>query len=259
MKTLTKTLLAAAALATAVGGYAVAQGMPGMGGMGGMGGMQGMPGMSGMGGMNGPMMNGPMGGPMHAGKMMGRHGDPAAMVENVFAFLDTNKDGVITLDEAMAKVDARFDEIDANHDGVIDRAEAASWVGRHAPAPMVDRFMAMHDLDGDGKITKAEWEKPFKKRFALYDRNDDGKITKEEALLAMPHKGFGHHRHGGHDGDGHWSRWSQWGTPGQGAWGASGQWGMNGPGMMGFGYGMSWNSDAGQPQGAPQGQEAPKK
>ncbi len=241
MKTLTKTLLAAAALATVAGGYAIAQGMPGPG----MGGMGGMNGMAGMGAMPGPMMNGQMPGPM-GGKMMGRPGDPAAMIDRIFEYLDADKNGVVTLEEAIAKVDARFDEIDANKDGAIDRAEATNWIGRRAPAQMVDHFMGVHDLDGDGKVTKAEWEKPFKKRFALYDRNDDGKITKEEAALAMPPMGFGHHRHGGHGH--HWGRWG--GNAGDGQWG---QWGMmSGPGMMG--YGMTW----GMQQPGPQGQMPPR-
>ena len=186
MKTLTKSLLAAAALATVAGGYALAQQGPGPGGcpMGGPGAMMGA----------GPGMMGGWGGPMHG--MKGAKFDRTAMVDRIFEALDTNKDGVITLDEVIAKADARFDEIDANHDGVIDRTEAATWIGRRAPAKAVDAFMAHHDLDGDGKITKAEWEKPIKKRFALYDRNDDGKITKEEALLDLPPAGMGRHGHG---------------------------------------------------------------
>jgi Ca2+-binding EF-hand superfamily protein len=184
MKTLTKTLLGAGALALVAGGYAFAEG-PMRGNCGPMMGQDGA-------------MMGPMGGPM-----MGRHGDRGAMLEKMFERFDTNKDGVVTLDEVVAFADAQFDKIDTNHDGVLDKTEIESWIGRRAPAEAVAHFIAVHDLDGDGKITKAEWEKPMKKRFALYDRNDDGKITKEEAALAMP---MGP-RKGGH------------------------HWGMNGPGM----------------------------
>lgn len=211
MKTLTKSLLAAAALATVAGGYALAQGA----------GPADCP-MGGPGRHMGAHMMGEWGGPMQM--MKGGKFDRTAMLDRMFERYDTNKDGVVTLEEFIAKADAQFDKIDANHDGVIDKAEIETWIGRRAPSDAVQRFIAMHDLDGDGKITKAEWEKPFKKRFALYDRNDDGKITKEEAALAMPAGGRGHGHHG---------------------------WGMSGPGM-------GWQTGAPEAAPAP-APEAPKK
>jgi len=42
------------------------------------------------------------------------------------ARLDTNKDGTITRDEAIAAATARFDKLDANHDGKIDQTEIAA-------------------------------------------------------------------------------------------------------------------------------------
>lgn len=47
------------------------------------------------------------------------HGDRLAR-------LDTNKDGVITRDEAIAAATTRFDKLDANHDGKIDQTEIAA-------------------------------------------------------------------------------------------------------------------------------------
>jgi hypothetical protein len=47
------------------------------------------------------------------------HGDRLAR-------LDTNKDGIITRDEAIAAATAHFDKFDANHDGKIDQSEIAA-------------------------------------------------------------------------------------------------------------------------------------
>ncbi|MCE1235120.1 MAG: EF-hand domain-containing protein [Hyphomicrobiales bacterium] len=233
MKTLSKILIGASLLAVTAGGVAWARGP-----------------MQGCGAWGGPMMGGPMGGPMAGPMMGGPMGGPMkdAMIEKIFAALDANKDGVVTLDEAMKLVDERFDKIDANHDGVIDKAEVETWIGRRAPETMVKAFLDRHDLDGDGKITKAEFEKPFKKRFALYDRNDDGKVTMEEAKLAGPMggMGMGFHgpRHGGHRG---------WGMMGPGA-----GWNMDGFGPMAGPMGGQMGPMSGQPPVAPP-QAAPAK
>ena len=56
------------------------------------------------------------------------------------------------------------------------------------------------DTDQDGKISRAEFDKPMKKRFALLDLNDDGKVTKDEFALAHPDKSLHGHRHGRHHG-----------------------------------------------------------
>ena len=57
---------------------------------------------------------------------------------------DTNHDGIITKDEAIAAADRRFDQIDANHDGKItpdemmayrDQMMARRGGGDNAPPP----------------------------------------------------------------------------------------------------------------------------
>lgn len=204
MKTLTKILIGAGAFATLAGGAAWARGPMGCPGMG------------------------PMGGP-------GPTAMHETMLNGAFERLDADKDGAITLTEAMAKVDGEFDKIDANHDGVADKAEIESWIGRRAPAEAVTRFLARHDIDGDGKVTKAEFEKPAKKLFALFDRNDDGKVTKDEAANAMPPMmgpGFGPHHGWGKGGPGMGWHTNGWGGPGMG-------WQTNG-----------WSGPAGAPDAA---------
>lgn len=172
-----------------------------------------------------------------------------AKMERMFDRLDTDKDGVVTIQEALALPDLKFDDADTNKDGFVDRTEIDAAIRKM----MVDRVIARFDVDGDGKVSKEEAEKPFKKRFAIFDRNDDGKVTKDELRLAGPGfgpgdgfgpgpGGWGHHG-GGHHGWGGpgWGPGPAWG-PGPGAgpgpWGAApGGWGHGGWGHGGWGYG----------------------
>jgi Ca2+-binding EF-hand superfamily protein len=100
-------------------------------------------------------------------------------VQERFAKLDSNHDGVITRDEAQAAAqmmharmeqrmekrgDSFFDRLDANHDGVVTKAEAdaafnspPATAGGH-PAPTWERFAARFDTNHDGAISRAEFE-----------------------------------------------------------------------------------------------------
>ena len=104
-------------------------------------------------------------------------------IEQVFEMLDADRDGIVTLAEALKGVGQHFDVVDQNKDGSLDKAEFESWFGRANP-DAARFFQSLYDLDGDGKVTRAEFENPVKKRFALFDRNDDGKVTPEELRYA---------------------------------------------------------------------------
>ena len=153
-------LIAIAMASTAIGGAAIAQtGAPPAGQM--------------------PM-------PPHGG-MRGMGGMMAA---------DTNHDGVITKDEAIAASDRRFDEIDANHDGKItsdemmayrDRMMARRGGGDNAsppPPPGGAKHMPgmgrRADPNGDGVITRDEYRARAIERFDRMDANHDGKIDRTE-------------------------------------------------------------------------------
>lgn len=187
MRTWAKVVIGAALAATTVGGIAYAQGHLGHFGPGGPG-----------------MMRGPN-------------------LERMFDRLDADKDGVVTIQEALALPDLKFDEADTNKDGFVDRAEIDAAIRKM----MVDRVIARFDTDGDGKVSKEEAEKPFKKRFAIFDRNDDGKVTKDELRLAGP--GFGPGAGFG---------------PGEGFGPSPGGWGPHGGGHHGWG-GPGWGPGAG--------------
>lgn len=126
-------------------------------------------------------------------KWQARHG---RMIDRLFAKYDPQHTGVITVDAFLKDADARFDKIDTKHQGFIDKDELAAYVGT-ARAAVADRIMKRLDSNNDGKISKEEFEKPLRKRFALLDLNDDGKVTREEADLAGPASMImPHHRHG---------------------------------------------------------------
>ena len=115
-----------------------------------------------------------------------RHHDRATRIEHRFKKMDADKDGVVTLAEALAFADARIEKMDGNHDGVVDRAELTAHFGKHEKA--LHRAMAgldKHHLDG---VTKEIVEARMKKRFARFDLNGDGSVTHDELESALAKK-----------------------------------------------------------------------
>lgn len=51
---------------------------------------------------------------------------------------------------------------------------------QEARPSMSDAFMQQLDTDKDGKVTKAEFLKPYEAQFAHIDKNQDGSIDKAE-------------------------------------------------------------------------------
>lgn len=65
-----------------------------------------------------------------AGVLKGRKDVALATPEDgaqVFALLDTDKDGALTRPELEALVEKRFRMLDSNHDGFLDDAERKAW------------------------------------------------------------------------------------------------------------------------------------
>lgn len=132
--------------------------------------------------------------------MQGKHGGHGGMMR----MADTDKDGAISRDEAVAAITKHFAMVDANGDGKITREEmqatrakrraamAERWgerdggrrMGRrHGPDGPGPRgpgaMLARLDANHDGKLTRAEFDAPFEK----LDANQDGVIDETERPL----------------------------------------------------------------------------
>ena len=133
--------------------------------------------------------------PPPSGQMPPRGGGMRGMGGGGMMAADTNHDGIITRDEAIAAADRRFDMIDANHDGRItpdemmayrDQMMARRGGGDNAPPPPPGG--AKHapgmgrraDPNGDGVITRDEYRARAMERFDRMDANHDGKIDRTE-------------------------------------------------------------------------------
>jgi Ca2+-binding EF-hand superfamily protein len=203
MKRTTMIGAALAALLVTAGGVAIAQ-SAGQGMMRGEGMMDG----------TGPMMGE---GPMGDGPMMGGRGGRGEGLIVMFAEIDANGDGSVTVEELEAHRAARFTALDADGNGTVSRQEfidhAAAQAGERA-GTIFDRF----DADGDGTLTRDAIEArrgmgpDTERMFARFDENGDGTVTVEEIEVVQERmserRGDGERmgRHGGRDGHGR-GRW----------------------------------------------------
>jgi len=123
---------------------------------------------------------------------------PAAPTTPADAFiqqLDTDGDGKVSLEEALAPQKPRFSETDTDGDGFVSVEEASTAFSNQVPAEMLEAmkergmpdpgesFVKNLDKDGDGKISPAEFEQPTVESFKRMDADGDGFATKQEATL----------------------------------------------------------------------------
>ena len=98
--------------------------------------------------------------------------------------IDTNGDGVISMDEMTAARERLFRNLDRNGDGVIDQKEienarqAIKDRAETAQARLGNRWRRL-DTNGDGKVSEQEFASSMP-LFELADRNGDGKLSADE-------------------------------------------------------------------------------
>lgn len=111
------------------------------------------------------------------------------MGERMLGRIDTNGDGLISKAENRAATEARFARMDANGDGTIAADERGKGMGKWKRGGrrvgMPEGHGPMHggmkaDANGDGVITRAEFDAQSAARFAAMDANKDGKIEQSE-------------------------------------------------------------------------------
>lgn len=108
---------------------------------------------------------------------------------------DLDEDGQVTLSEAQEKRSDIFAMFDQDEDGVLSAAEYDLFdetrmadmnenAGGHAKGPMKAANQGMmrdfNDTDGDGQVSRAEFDTRSADWFKMVDRSGDGMITTED-------------------------------------------------------------------------------
>jgi Ca2+-binding EF-hand superfamily protein len=112
---------------------------------------------------------------------MGMRGGMGGMMMGRLIEADANKDGIITLDEAVAAAGRRFDQADRNKDGTIDAADHDA-MRKEMTDYRVRRFLHAHGAGPDGKVTREQFFKHAKERFAEFDTNNDGRLDRQDRM-----------------------------------------------------------------------------
>lgn len=132
-------------------------------------------------------------------RMRGRHRDPARMLDK----FDENENGELDPEEldkirqahkeAMERHKARMEKRQAKMEE--HRAEMKERHKEYAEKMQERRAEALAELDedGNGKISREEFNKRFDERFEKLDKNDDGELSEDE--LEAARWAFGRGRH----------------------------------------------------------------
>ena len=117
-----------------------------------------------------------------------RDGDNARQppsIEQVFARLDANASGGISVDEAEGPLEGHFDQIDTDRNGEITSTELkASRAKRFERGIEMRERIKAADVDGNGTISNNEANEAgldkLIENFDKIDSDGDGEITKQE-------------------------------------------------------------------------------
>ncbi len=82
-----------------------------------------------------------------------------------------------------------FEKLDLNSDGFIDASEIESTI-KPGVTRRVNKMVRRFDQDNDGRVTREEFEKPIRERFAKRDINKDGRITEDDLPPMMRGRGI---------------------------------------------------------------------
>ncbi len=118
--------------------------------------------------------------------------EATTQANTMFDRMDANNDGKIDAADRAARQARMFDRIDTDKNGSISKAEFAAMHemrgerrgkgGRGDHMGM--RGGMMGDTNGDGTITRAEFDAGVKARFAKLDTNGDGTVSATERTAA---------------------------------------------------------------------------
>lgn len=91
---------------------------------------------------------------------------------------DVNGDGKVTRAEYDAHRADLFAKLDRNGNGVASEEDAPKIrVAKRKYTEKLEQVLSMADKNGDGMLSRAEWEQPERDIFALVDQDEDGVIV----------------------------------------------------------------------------------
>ncbi|MCL4766418.1 MAG: EF-hand domain-containing protein [Hyphomicrobiaceae bacterium] len=82
-----------------------------------------------------------------------------------------------------------FDRLDLNSSGLLEGSEIEAAVKERVTS-RINRLVGRLDKDGDGRVTREEFDRPAKERFARRDIDNDGSITEEDLPPMMRGRGI---------------------------------------------------------------------
>ncbi|MHB9027055.1 MAG: EF-hand domain-containing protein [Armatimonadota bacterium] len=101
-------------------------------------------------------------------------------MEEMFTKLDKNADGVIGKDEVPPKAQDKFQKMDTNNDGQVTKAEFVTAHQAMQPGQDLAHYLVRFDANKDGAVTLDEVKAQVSTHFTKIDKDGDGKITKAE-------------------------------------------------------------------------------
>lgn len=100
-----------------------------------------------------------------------------AKLRDILTDSDANGDGRVTRREYDAHRADIFARLDRNGNGVASGEDAPRIrIANRKFTEKLEQVLAMADKNGDGMLSRAEWEKPERDVFALVDQDNDGII-----------------------------------------------------------------------------------
>ena len=103
---------------------------------------------------------------------------------------EAKKDGwSFGLDRLLGRAERQFSRLDRNGDGFVDAKDFEARTAERT-AHATRRFLKRFDADGDGKVSRDEFNRFARDRFANLDLDGDGKITEADLPPAMRGRGI---------------------------------------------------------------------
>ncbi len=144
---------------------------------------------------------------VYAHKGMNKGADRA---ERMFERMDTDNDGIVSIDDAKALAAVRFAAMDTDGNGEITRSERRDFRQSKRTERRAERFARL-DTDGDGMISLEDMKNASgsraERRFARLDTDGDGLVSLDDMQAMQKQRGMrgkhekGHaHREGGRKG-----------------------------------------------------------